>query len=69
MTSRRHRRAIPDRSSPYADGAIFARRRVLRLRRAQSVAYRVVIEFRRPERNSGPAIDGENEFRVFGDVK
>ncbi len=39
------------------------------LRRAQSIAYRVVIEFRRPERNSGPAIDGENEFRVFGDVE
>lgn len=36
---------------------------------AQSIAYCVVIEFPRPEGISGPVIDGEDEFWVFGDLE
>jgi len=71
--SRSRRLTIPDRSaiamSRWNDlyppaGAARATRPV-----AQSIAYCVVIEFPRPEGISGPVIDGEDEFRVFGDME
>jgi len=43
--------------------------RVLRGSAPRRSPARAVTEIPRPERNSGPVIDGEDEFRVFGDME